>query len=62
MDNAKINYNGEDYNVVYTIKHYLFGNREEKTEHILTFRRYQFKGKTLEDAIKKFTKFLEKRN
>lgn len=60
MEKAKINYKGNGYEVIYTTNRYLFGHNE-KVEHILRFRKHQFKGKSLDDVINKFKKFLEEK-
>jgi len=56
---AKIDYNGKKYGVSYSRTKYLDGNHEEKELHELRFGRNVFKGKSLDDVINKFRKFLE---
>jgi hypothetical protein len=60
MQNTKtyFNFEGNNYKVVYTINRYLFGNNE-KVEHILNFKRHQFKGNSLDDVVSKFKEYLE---
>lgn len=54
----KLSHNGDKYSVRYTIHRYINGGKE-KINHILAFGRREFKGKSLDDVVNKFKKFLE---
>jgi hypothetical protein len=60
MGNLKITHKEKDYELLYSIERYTDGKREV-VEHTLIFKGTPLKGKSLDEAVRKFQKLLERR-